>query len=394
MAAGAVDRGVGEEAGVTAIPVVHIAESTGWAGGERYLLALATELDRKRFTLSVIVPDDGPLVERLHALDIATCRVPLNARLVSPGAFLALVRTLQQLRPMIVQSHGARSNVYTRLAARYAGVPIVLSTVHNSLFDYEVAGWRRALYVGAERLTSPLADRIVSVSRAIARDLVERYRIEASRTVVVHNGIDAWAFRPARDGATVRAELRVPAGRRVVVMAGRMTPQKGWDVLLEAAARLAPLRDDIFWLLVGDGPLQPALMRRAGELGVRACFVGARADMADVLGCADLVVLASRSEGLPFTLLEAMALGKPVVATRVGGVPEVVEEGRSGRLVPPEDPAALATAVASVLDTPDAAAMGVRGRARVEAAFTLDAMVRGLERVYAAELHARAEVRA
>jgi glycosyltransferase involved in cell wall biosynthesis len=383
---------VGEEAGVTPVGVVHVAESAGWAGGERYLLALAKELDRKRFTLSVIVPDDGPLVERLHALDVETCRVSLNARLVSPRAFLTLVRAFQRLRPMIVQSHGARSNVYTRLAARYAGVPIVLSTVHNSLFDYEVAGWRRALYVLAERVTSPLADRIVAVSQAIARDLVERYRIDAARTVVIHNGIDAWAFRPARDAAAVRAEMRVPPGRRVVVMAGRMTPQKGWDVLFQAAARLASARDDLFWLLVGDGPLRPALTRRAGELGVRACFAGARADMADLLGCADVVVLASRSEGLPFTLLEAMALGKPVVATRVGGVPEVVEDGRSGRLVPPEDPAALAAALAAVLDGDDAAAMGARGRARVESAFTLDAMVRDVERVYATALHARAEV--
>jgi glycosyltransferase involved in cell wall biosynthesis len=385
---------VGEEADVTAAPVVHVAESAGWAGGERYLLALATEVDRKRFKLSVIVPDDGPLVERLHALDVETCRVPLNDRLVSPRAFLALVRALQRLRPVIVHSHGARSNVYARLAARYAGVPIVVSTVHNSLFDYEVAGWRRALYVLAERITSPLADRIVAVSQAIARDLVDRYRIEAGRTVVVHNGIDAWAFRPTRDSASLRAEMRVPRGGRVVVMAGRMTPQKGWDVLFEAAARLSSVRDDLFWLLVGDGPLRPALTRRAGELGVRACFAGARADMADVLGCADVVVLASRSEGLPFTLLEAMALGKPVVATRVGGVPEVVEDGLSGRLVPPEDPAALASAVAAVLDAPDAVAMGARGRARVQTAFTLDAMVRGIERVYATALHARAEVTA
>ena len=379
---------------MTAAPVVHVAESAGWAGGERYLLALATEVDRKRFKLSVIVPDDGPLVERLHALDVETCRVPLNDRLVSPRAFLALVRALQRLRPVIVHSHGARSNVYARLAARYAGVPVVVSTVHNSLFDYEVAGWRRALYVLAERITSPLADRIVAVSQAIARDLVDRYRIEAGRTVVVHNGIDAWAFRPTRDSASLRAEMRVPRGGRVVVMAGRMTPQKGWDVLFEAAARLSSVRDDLFWLLVGDGPLRPALTRRAGELGVRACFAGARADMADVLGCADVVVLASRSEGLPFTLLEAMALGKPVVATRVGGVPEVVEDGLSGRLVPPEDPAALASAVAAVLDAPDAVAMGARGRARVQTAFTLDAMVRGIERVYATALHARAEVTA
>ena len=374
---------------MTPARVVHVAESAGWAGGERYLLALATELDRKRFELAVVVPGPGPLVDRLHALDVETARVPLDARLVSPAAFLGLVRALERLRPTIVQSHGARSNVYTRLAARYAGVPIVLSTVHNSLFDYDVPGWRRTLYVLAERLTSPLADRIVAVSAAIARDLVERYGIAAARTVVVRNGIDAWAFRPAREPAAVRADLGVAGGRRVVVMAGRMTPQKGWDVLLEAAARLAAARSDLAWVLVGDGPLRAALTRRAAELAVAAHFTGARADMADILGCADVVVLASRSEGLPFTLLEAMALGKPVVATRVGGVPEVVEEGRSGRLVPREDPAALATAIADVLEAPDAGAMGARGRARVEAAFTLDGMVRALEGVYQAALDAR-----
>ena len=374
---------------MTPVSVVHVAESTGWAGGERYLLALARELDRKRFTLSVIVPDAGPLVERLHALDVPTCRVPLNERQLSPGTLRALACAFRELHPVIVQSHGARSNVYTRLAARAAGVPIVLSTVHNSLFDYEVAGWRRALYVLAERLTSPLADRIVAVSAAIARDLVERYRIDARRTVVVHNGIDAWAFRPTRGSATMRAELRVPGQRRVILMAGRMTAQKGWDVLLEAAARLETVRDDLLWLCVGDGPLRGPLMRRAAELAVPVSFTGARADMADVLGCADVVVLASRSEGLPFTLLEAMALGKPVVATRVGGVPEVVEDGRSGRLVPRDDPAALATAIAAVVDAPDAAAMGARGRVRVQTAFTLDAMVRGMERVYAEALAAR-----
>ena len=374
---------------MTPASVVHVAGSAGWAGGERYLVALATELDRKRFRLSVVVPEPGPLVARLAALDVETCLVPLNERLVSPSALTALARALTRWRPAIVQSHGARANVYTRLAARAAGVPTVLSTVHNSLFDYEVAGWRRAAYVLAERLTSPLSHRIVAVSHAIAHDLAARYRIDAARTVVIHNGIDAWAFRPARPAAAVRAELGIAPARRLIVMAGRMTPQKGWDVLLEAAARLGVVRADLTWLLVGDGPLQGALARRATELGVAARFTGARSDIADVLGAADVVVLASRSEGLPFTLLEAMALGKPVVATRVGGVPEVVEDGRSGRLVPRDDPAALASAVASVVDAPDALAMGARGRARVEASFTLDGMIRAVERLYAAALQER-----
>jgi glycosyltransferase involved in cell wall biosynthesis len=382
---------VGEAGGMTPAGVVHVAESAGWAGGERYLVALATELDRKRFRLTVIVPEPGPLVDRLHALDVETHCVPLGGRLVNPAAFLVLAQTLRRLHPAIVQSHGARSNVYIRLAARLAGVPVVLSTVHNSLFDYEVAGWRRRAYVLAERLTSPLSHRIIAVSEAIAHDLADRYGIEAARLVVVHNGIDAWAFRPARPRAAVRAELGLADRDRVVMMAGRMTPQKGWDVLLDAASRLGA-RADVVWVLVGDGPLRGVLAERAAALGIAVRFTGAREDMADVLDCADVVVLASRSEGLPFTLLEAMALGKPVVATHVGGVPEVVEHGRSGRLVSRDDPAALAMAIAAVLDAPDAAAMGARGRARVEAAFTLDAMVRALEDLYAAALDERCVV--
>ena len=376
---------------MTGAGVVHVAESAGWAGGERYLVALATELDRKRFRPTVIVPEPGPLVDRLHALDVETHCLPLNGQLVNPIALLSLAQTLRRLRPAIVQSHGARSNVYTRLAARVAGVPVVLSTVHNSLFDYEVAGWRRRAYVLAERVTSPLSHRIIAVSDAIARDLGVRYGIDTARLVVIHNGIDAWAFRPTRPRAAVRAELGLADRDRVVMMAGRMTPQKGWDVLLDAAARLGA-RADLVWVLVGDGPLRRVLSERAAALGVAVRFTGARDDMADLLDCADVVVLASRSEGLPFTLLEAMALGKPVVATRVGGVPEVVEHGRSGRLVSRDDPAALATAIAAVLDSPEAAAMGARGRARVEAAFTLDAMVRALEDLYAAALEERSVV--
>ena len=149
---------------VQPVLVLHLAGSAGWAGGEAYLLKLASALDRDRFTLAVAVPEPGPLVERLHALGIATYHVPLADRLVNPRALVVLVRLFRSLRPAIVQSHGARSNVYARLAGRLAGVPVVLSTVHNSLFDYEVSPGRRRAYVLAERLTSALADRVIAVS--------------------------------------------------------------------------------------------------------------------------------------------------------------------------------------------------------------------------------------
>jgi glycosyltransferase involved in cell wall biosynthesis len=149
---------------------------------------------------------------------------------------------------------------------------------------------------------------------------------------------------------------------------------------------------DVACVLIGEGPLRGALEARARALGVleRCRFTGARSDVADLVAALELVALPSRSEGLPFALLEAMALGRPVVATAVGGCPEVVEEGRTGLLVPAGDPAALAGAISRLLERPEEArAMGARGADRVRAEFTLARMVGGLEALYAAELAAK-----
>ncbi|OGK79645.1 MAG: hypothetical protein A2W08_04525 [Candidatus Rokubacteria bacterium RBG_16_73_20] len=372
--------------------VVHVAGSAGWAGGEAYLLKLAGALDRARFSLGVVVPESGPLVGRLEALGVPTVLVPLAERLVSPGVLLALARRLRRWRPAIVQSHGARSNVYTRLAARLAGVPVVLSTVHNSLFDYEVSPARRRAYVAAERWTSALADRVVAVSAAVARDLVQRYGLPAAKVVVVRNGIDADAFVPCRPPAAARAELGLGPGDRPIGLVARMTEQKAHVDLLDALPAVLARVPALACVLIGDGPLRAAIEARARALGVagRCRFTGARADVADLVAALEIVVLPSRSEGLPFALLEAMALGKPVVATTVGGCPEVVEHGRTGLLTPPGDPPALADAILRLLECPgEARAMGEAGAARVRADFTLTRMVRELEAIYAAALAAR-----
>jgi glycosyltransferase involved in cell wall biosynthesis len=378
---------------VNPIQVLHVAGSAGWAGGEVYLLNLAKALDRHRFDLAVVVPEPGPLGERLQAHGVRVHLVPLGERLFNPSALLALVRLLRRERPSIVQSHGARSNVYTKLAGSVAGTSVILTTVHNSLFDYEVGLLRRRLYVLAERLTSPLTDRILAVSAAIARDLVHRYRIGAGKVVTIQNGIDAEAFRPRRSRSAVLTELGLNARDRLIGIAARMTLQKGHHDLLHALRLLLPRFPRLRCLLIGDGPLKPRLEQQAAALGVsaRCLFTGVRPDVADLVDVVEAVVLPSRSEGLPFALLEAMALAKPVVATEVGGNPEVVEHGSTGLLVPPQDPEALAEAIAFLLDRPDAAAgMGERGRARVRERFTLDRMLRALEDVYASLLHERA----
>ena len=374
------------------VSIMHVAESSGWAGGEAYLLKLAATLDRSRFRLAVVVPEPGPLVTRLDALGVPTWQVPLTRRLVSVGALRGLIALFRRERPALVQSHGARSNVYTKLAGWFARVPVIVATVHNSLFDYEVSALRRRLYVWAEVATGPLADRIVAVSFSVAHDLIHRYGLQAAKVVTIQNGIDSAAFAPQRPGASVLEELGLRADDRLIGVAARMTPQKGHAVLLQALGRLVPRFPRVRCLLIGDGPLEPSLRRQALELGLvpHCLFTGARSDVADLLSVLEIVVLPSRSEGLPFTLLEAMALGKPVVATNVGGNVEVVKDGKTGLLTPPGDPNALADALAFLLDHPqEAIQMGEWGRIRVREHFSLDRMIHALEDLYISALATR-----
>jgi len=370
---------------VTPAKVLQVAASAGWAGGEVYLMTLARALDQRRFRLAVVAPEDGPLIPRLEARGVRVVRVPLNARLVNPRALRDLVRLFRQEKPAIVQSHGARPNVYAKLAGRLARVPVILATVHNSLFDYEVNPYRRWCYILAEQLTTRFVDRVLAVSSAIESDLVLRYGIPADTVITIHNGIDAEAFAPRRSPAAVRRELGLDGDERLIGVAARMTPQKGHYDLLHALPRLSQRFPRLRCLLIGDGPLKSSLEVEAARLGVGpyCLFTGARADVADLLSVLEVVALPSLSEGLPFVLLEAMALRKPVVATRVGGNPEVVEDGKTGLLVPPRDPGALAGALASLLDRPtEAAGMGERGGIRVRESFTLDRMIRALENTY------------
>ena len=367
------------------IRVLHVAESAGLGGGEAYLVRLAAALDRRRFALAVVVPETGPLTERLAELGIPTFVVPLHTRLLSPRTLWMLVRVFRRERPMIVQSHGARTNVYAKIAARLVGIPVVLPTVHNSLFDYEVGALRRRLYVAAERLTGPFAHRVVAVSHGVGRDLVTLYGLPAEQVVVIQNGIDPSGFVPKRSAAAARAELGLTSETRLIGLVGRLTRQKGPDLLVAALPSLVTSWPQLRCLFVGDGMLGSELRRLAAALGVAShcVFLGPRNDVADLVAILDVVVLPSRSEGLPFALLEAMVLAKPVVATRVGGNPEVVEDGRTGLLVPPENSAALARAVLFLLDHPaEAAAMGQRGYLRVLRDFSLTRSVGALQELY------------
>ena len=361
------------------VRVVHVAGSAEWGGGERYLELFARHLDRDRFTLDVVAPAPGPLCARLEALGVSVHVVDLGA-LVNLGAVAALAGRLRRLAPDVVQSHGARSNVYTRIAGRLAGVPAVVSTIHNSLGDYPVSRPRLALYRALDRLTIPLAARVVCVAAELTRDYV-------ARATVIHNGIDLDDFDP-QALATARGELRQSLGLQgvaVVGFLGRLTPQKDPLTFVRLLAALRRTRGDVQALVVGDGPLRGEVEEAARALGVAAAcrFLGERSDVPAVLAAMDVVALTSQAEGFPFVILEAMAAERPVVATAVNGVPEVVEDGVTGRLAPPGDIGALTRATLDVLaDADTARRIGQAGRRLVAERFTAQRMVADTQELY------------
>lgn len=370
------------------LKIVHVAGSAEWAGGEVYLLQLAERLDRRRFRLSVVCPASGPLVGRLERLGVAAPVIPMEERLVDPRTLRALVRHLRRTRPDVVQSHGARANFYSRLAARLARVPRHISTVHNSLYDYPVSPLRRAVYLALDRLTVPWTETILCVAESLARDLVQRSGVPARKVRVIQNGVDLTRFDPARaDGERIRRALGL--GRApVLAIVGRMTPQKDHRTFLAALAAVRRELPEALGLVVGDGPLREKLEAEARRLGLaEACpFAGVREDIPDCLAAASVMVLSSVSEGFPFTVLEALAMARPLVATAVNGVPEIIEHEVTGLLVPPRRPDLLSRAALALLRDPErAAALGAAGRKAVEIRFPIERMVERLERLYVGE---------
>jgi glycosyltransferase involved in cell wall biosynthesis len=365
-------------------PVVlaELAGSAGYGGGERYLELLFDRLDHSRFAPLLICPEPGPFVERMKIKGIPTKVVHL-APLFNPFALMRLTWLLKQKHVMILQTHGARANVYGRFAAWLAGVPCVVSTVHNSIRDYDVSLLKRWIYRRLLCLTLPWADRVICVSEALAQDVRADCPAAASLMRTVWNGVDsAWLSSPGNRNK-VRKEWCVSEGP-VLLTVARLEKEKGHRFLIQALPELLAEWPSLVCLFVGEGESREALLDLAREHGVdQSCrFVGSKDDVVDWYAAADVVVLPSLSEGFPFVVLEALAMARPVVATSVNGVPEIIHDGCTGLLVPPRNPKALEAALRTLLRDPCLAArLGRAGQQEVAARFTAEKMVHHTVRV-------------
>lgn len=363
-------------------------------GAQKALLDLAVALRQAGHDVSVWTlydkADYVPQFERRYGLPILDLKMkapgrPLYAQVVPfvRGLWRAY-RQLRRERFHVVQSFQHYSNILGAPLAALAGVPVRVTSQRTSLRD--APGWLHRLDRWVNN--SPLVDRMTSVSEATRRFSIEVEGIRAAKIISIWNGIDVERYAPSdapRRRAAIRAELGLANTCRVVTTVGRLAPQKGHDQLIAAAVQIRAAIPDVHFLIVGEGPLGDALAAQVREREAAAYIhlLGVRQDVPDILLASDLFVLPSLWEGLPNVVLEAMAAGLAVVATAVDGTPELVLDGQTGSLVPPADPAALAGAVVTLLQSPqEAVRLGAAGRQRAVAHFSRQSNVQAYLDLY------------
>ncbi len=361
------------------IRVCHLITELRPAGAERLVYELAVRLDRRRFEPSVVALRGGAVADRLREAGVGVHVVGMTHKLDLPR-LLGLAAILRRVRPDILHTHLFHADLAGRLAAAAAGVRAVVHSVHVA--EQRFRPWQFAF----ARLADPWCARIVCVSQAVADHHRRRSGLPANRYQVIYNGIDVDRFRPDRAARRrLREQWGVVGDEPLVAFVGRLDPQKAPELLLEAMELLVARSSPIHAVLAGDGPLRIALERRLADSPAagRVRLLGHWDDVPGLLSAADLLAMPSRWEGFGLAAAEAMAAERPVVATAVAGLTEVVEAERTGLLVPCDDPIALAGAVARLAGRADLRrAMGQAGRARVERLFRIEDCVARHERLY------------
>ncbi len=343
-------------------------------GGEISLLTLMTALDPTRWRPLLVVPEEGRVAEEARAAGIPSWVIPFPSLKRPQRALLSTVGDLRSLmldqNVRIVHANGSRAMVYGGLAGLLAGKPVIW---HVRIADKD--GW-------LDRGLAHMAARIIVNSEAVRRRFPW---VPDAKVRRIHNGIDLTRFVPQEPSTSLRAALGLAIQDRVIVSVGRFVPFKGYDILIEAAALLHRTEPQLHWVLVGNGEQRERLVERCAAHGLssQVHFVGWKDDVRQWLALGDLFVLPSLAEHFGRVIVEAMAMGKPVVATDAGGVPEIVAHGETGLLVPPGDAERLAGAALHLLHhQAELTRCGAAGRQRAERHFSLTGHVDAVGAVY------------
>lgn len=357
-----------------AVKIVQIVPALEIGGLERVVINLAEKINSKNYNVVICcLEGKGDLraeAERKGIRVISADKRPGKDFLLP----LRLASILKNENARIVHTHNSGPLLYGTLAAKIAQIPVVINTKH---------GRERRV---KNNLICRLNDRIVTISEDAKKELLKVVKLRIDKVEVIYNGIDERSYSKGKNTISeIKKGLKIAHSDLVVGTIGRLSPEKDHFTLLLAFSELSRASDNVKLIVVGDGLLRRDLEAKCSELGIKdkVKFLGFRDDIAEMLSIFDVFVLSSVTEGISLTLLEAMAAGKTVVATNVGGNPEVVEDGVTGFLVPPQNPEKLAETINNLLKNRGLSQkMGEAGRNHIKENFTLERMVKEYETLY------------
>ncbi len=377
------------------VKIARIIARLNIGGPSIHVVNLHKGLSSDRFNSILVTgslnPGEGSMLEYAQEKGVQPLAVPemvgeASLRLRDLKALWMLYRILQAERPHIVHTHTAKAGFLGRLAARMAGVPVIVHTYHGHVLNGYYGPVKSWLLKMMERGLARITDRLVAVSELVKKDLIAYGVAPPEKISVIPLGFDLEPFFDCESlKGEFRSELELGPGDQLVGILGRIFPIKNHRLFLESAAQIAQQESNVHFVIVGDGVLRSEMEKYAQDLGIdqRVFFTGWRRDLPRIYADLDLLVVSSNNEGTPVSAIEAMASGCPVVATRVGGLPDVVQDRETGYLVPPKQPQALAAAILKLIrNSKKAEQMGRSAQLSVEKRFSLDRLLRDTENLY------------
>lgn len=358
--------------------ILHIIGGGEVGGAEQHVLSLIKGIDPTHFKFNLVCLTSGPFSDLAMENNISTQTFPMRFPLdLSP--LPALISWIKQNGIQLVHTHGSRANLLGRLASKRLGIPN-LTTVHSSLAHDYLSLWSARIALGLDRLTLPLTSGIITVSEYLAQEVALR---GGRNLETIYNGQAPICFDdPISTRQQFRQQWGIPAEALVIGTIGRLHPTKGQIHLIKSATELRLRFPNLHLLIIGDGPLRTSLETELKQHALPYTMTGYLPLAYHALPAMDLFVLPSVSEGMGLVLLEAMQAGVPIVASAVGGIPEVIRSGVDGLLFPPGDIPEFTKACASILESPSLANTFVRSGQKRWRMFSIDSMVRETEQVY------------
>ena len=384
------------------IKVVHIITRFDQGGSAENTFLTVRGLDKDRYDLTLVRglslesnmnrAEQKVVEERLAEASrcgVKVVTVPDLVRRVEPfldfNAFFSLVTIIRQERPMIVHTHTSKAGLLGRLAAFLCRVPVIIHTPHGHVFWGYFTSWKTRFFIFLERVFALLTDRIITLTEQEKKDHLDVRigRVDQLRTI--HSGVELGKFPGSEiDSRSVREALGIPFDALVVGTVGRLIPIKGSNFLIEAAGDVIKGKPETVFVFLGEGELQKQMEVRALQLGIRdrVMFLGWRPDVASIMSTYDVFAFPSLNEGMGKALVEAMAMGKPVVASNVSGIRDLVVNGENGFLVPPAQPELLAKRITYLLQNPQVRqAFGAAGK-KMAGGYNAESMVEEIDQLY------------